>query len=123
MSEYLPVTPVAYVRTTRNAKWKPKPSLQRYWQYRDAIRASGVAYEEGNLVTFHLPMPKSWSGKKRQQMLGKPHRQKPDLDNLIKGLLDAIHYKADTDDSVISCIMARKIWSDQGGITIDVGIL
>jgi len=32
----------------------------------------------------YLPMPKSWSKKKKSAMAGRPHRQKPDRDNIDK---------------------------------------
>lgn len=56
-------------------------------------------------------MPPSWSEKKRREMEGKPHQQKPDLDNLLKSL-DALY----EDDSVIWKISAEKVWAREGFI-------
>ena len=69
---------------------------------------------DGADITFYLPMPKSWTKSKKKEMLGNPHRQKPDLDNLIKALGDALH----GDDSHIASIAARKVWATRGGISI-----
>ena len=62
-----------------------------------------------------MPMPKSWSGKKQKEMDRQPHQQKPDLDNLLKGLGDAVY----DDDSGIHQIEARKIWGKQGMLIIE----
>jgi Holliday junction resolvase RusA-like endonuclease len=69
---------------------------------------------DGADIIFYMEMPKSWSQKKRIEMLGEPHRQKPDLDNLIKALGDALY----GDDSGIASIKAAKVWSCTPGITV-----
>lgn len=66
-------------------------------------------------VVFFIPMPKSWSKAKRNIMNGKPHQQKPDLDNLLKSVQDAFN----KDDSHVWGIRSRKFWSDKGMIVID----
>lgn len=65
-------------------------------------------------MTFVIAMPRSWSKKKRAEMDGEKHKQKPDLDNLIKALLDAIY----SDDCAISSYSARKVWGQKGQIII-----
>ncbi len=62
-----------------------------------------------------MPFPRSWSAKKKAAHLGQPHRQKPDLDNLIKALLDA----ALDDDSGVHEMTARKVWGEEGEIQIE----
>lgn len=85
----------------------------RYWDFKDQVRDLGIELPKmGEHVTFLLPMPKSWSIKKRDMMRGGPHEQTPDLDNLLKALGDSI-YK---NDSVISDIRITKAWADSGKI-------
>ena len=62
-----------------------------------------------------MPMPQSWSNKKRDEMRHKPHQQKPDIDNLIKAVLDALL----EDDCAVWMVEACKVWSDKGGIEIN----
>ena len=69
---------------------------------------------DGASIVFGITMPKSWSQKKRDEYLGKPHRQVPDLDNFIKGLGDALY----DDDSCIASICASKVWAARGYIAI-----
>ena len=57
-------------------------------------------------------MPKSWSAKKKLAMRGKPHRQKPDIDNLVKAVIDSIYPE---DDAAVPGIVARKRWKDAPG--------
>ena len=45
-------------------------------------------------------------------MLEKPHQQRPDVDNLVKGVMDSLFQE----DSHIHTIEAKKVWSDVGYI-------
>ncbi len=86
MKEYA-ITPVPKPRMTQRDKWKKRPVVLRYHAFKDEVRAAGVELEEsGQHIIFVLPMPKSWSKKKQREMVGKPHQQKPDKDNLEKAL-------------------------------------
>ncbi len=64
-----------------------------------------------------MPMPKSWSKKKRAEMDSKDHRQKPDLDNLIKAFLDSV---AEGDDAFVSSLSATKLWGEKGRIWYNI---
>lgn len=101
---------------TRGDKWKSRPATARYWAFKDEVRwrMKDVSLDAARVV-FFIPMPESWSKKKRAAMLGEPHRQKPDLDNLIKALGDALH----EDDSHVAEIHARKVWAESGMIAIE----
>lgn len=114
MPQY-PIIPVAKPRMTQSDQWKKRPVVLKYRAFKDEVRAHGVVLPECNaVVTFYLPMPKSWSKKKRSAMIGKPHQQTPDVDNLLKALADACH----TDDSHIWDVHVRKLWAEEGSIVI-----
>lgn len=70
---------------------------------------------ETPVFVFWIPMPPSWSKKKKREMFGTPHRQTPDLDNLEKAVLDAIF----SDDSKVWAMLAYKYWGYDGAIDID----
>lgn len=109
------ITPTPKPRMTQRDKWQKRPAVLRYREFCDQVRAAGVQLPNGATVMFRLPMPKSWSKKKRLEMNGKPHQQKPDLDNLLKALIDAVH----ADDAHIWHLqMVTKIWSEEGSILI-----
>ena len=108
------ITPVPKPRQTRAERWKQRPCVMRYRQFADQVRLEGIAINDKSSITFALPMPKSWSKKKKAEMDGQPHRQKPDIDNLAKALMDAIF----PDDSILSTLACRKIWSESGYIEV-----
>ena len=88
----------------------------RYFAFRDEVRLNNININpHGDHITFYMPMPKSWSRKKKAKMIGKPHQQKPDVDNLAKALLDSVF----EDDSHIHDIRISKTWFDIGKIIID----
>ena len=71
---------------------------------------------DGNIkayLEFHYQTPKSWSKKKREKMNGKFKNTKPDLDNLIKFVFDALEGTFFTNDSRIVDIHAFKVFSEE----------
>jgi len=52
--------------------------------------------------------------KKRQKMNGMPHRSRPDIDNMLKSILDAVY----ASDAHVWDIRAIKLWSDEGSIEV-----
>jgi len=109
------ITPVPKCRQTRSDKWKKRPCVMRYRSFADEVRQLGITVNPcGDLIIFYLPMPTSWSKQKKKDMDGTPHRQKPDIDNLLKALLDAVFYN----DSHIYDIHPIKRWAYEGSICI-----
>lgn len=116
MPDIYPITPVPKPRMTRSDKWKQRKCVMEYRAFKDEVRLHGVQLpESGWHVTFVLPMPKSWSQKKRDAMNGQPHQQKPDKDNLEKALLDALF----TDDCRIWDGRVTKVWGEAGQIRVN----
>ena len=110
------VEPVAYVRQTRADRWKKRPAVLKYRAFRDRLREKAGDYtpSDGDIIHFHVAMPKSWSKKKRKEMIGKPHKQRPDLDNFLKGFWDAFG-----EDSHLSDVTVRKVWAIEGRIMVE----
>lgn len=110
------ITPVSKPRMTQRDKWAKRKPVLEYFAYKQECKLKGVELPESNYhVTFILPMPSSWSKKKRAEMNGKPHQQRPDKDNLEKGLLDALF----DDDSTVWDGRVTKLWGEKGLIKID----
>lgn len=104
------ITPVPKPRMTRRDKWDKRPRVLRYRAFEDLVQLNGITIpEDGCHVVFHLPLPK-----RPKFNVGDPHKQKPDVDNLLKALLDSL-YK---NDSHIWNIQVSKVWSKSGKIEI-----
>ena len=65
-------------------------------------------------VAFRIPMPKSWSKAKKAAMVDTKHQQKPDIDNLLKAIMDAVL----PEDSHVWGVRAYKFWAETGSIVI-----
>lgn len=97
----------------------PRPIVARYRAFKDALRAElrhkGVTVPDDVLiVSFGVMMAASWSQKKKDRMVGSFHRQTPDVDNLLKALMDAAHIE----DKSIHTVFAEKVWAYEGFIRI-----
>ncbi len=113
--------PVPAPRMTRRDKWlvgaKRRPIVQRYFDFRDALRAAigdlPVVPDELH-VMFHFEMPESWSKKRRQEMHGQPHRQRPDRDNCEKAIMDSLFLE----DGGVWKGSSEKRWSVHGRVEL-----
>ena len=111
------ICPVPKPRMTRADQWRKRPIVQRYWEFKRECQFARVRFSTvGSRIEFGLPMPESWSKSKRALMRGTPHQSKPDLDNLLKGLCDAVYPE---NDAMISSIYIEKVWAEKGYIEID----
>nr|DAX05363.1 MAG TPA: Endodeoxyribonuclease RusA [Caudoviricetes sp.] len=109
------ITPVPKPRMTQRDKWQKRPSVMRYRAFCDEARLRRIMLpESGAEIVFQMPMPKSWSGVKRRSMAGQPHQQKPDVDNLLKALMDALF----DDDCKVWNVAVSKVWGESGKITV-----
>lgn len=115
MKKIYDIIPVPKPRMTQRDKWNPSDQAKRYFAFKDECRLKGVTVPEyGGHIVFHIPMPKSWSKKKKAQMIGRPHQQRPDKDNLEKALLDAVY----DDDCRVWDSRVTKLWAEKGMIEL-----
>jgi Holliday junction resolvase RusA-like endonuclease len=63
-------------------------------------------------VVFRIAPAKSRSKKWRREHAGEPHTQKPDADNLMKLVKDALNGIAYVDDSQVATSWATKVWAE-----------
>ena len=106
------------VRTTQAGKFADK----RYHRYRDyktelrlLLKQVGIhKCPSAFFIKFVMPFPVSYTDRKKDFLRGRPHTQKPDLDNLVKGFMDCFG----TDDSGVHWIRMSKVWGDEGKIIL-----
>jgi len=109
-------------RATQSDRWKKRPVILRYRAFADLARLSapgearGLQPDELHIVSY-IPMPASWSSKKRAAMNGQPHRQRPDASNLLKAVEDALYPE---EDSAIWKVSAEKYWGESAVTIVTV---
>jgi len=79
-------------------------------------------------ITAVFEVPKSWSKKKQREALpitedilsamGKT--TKPDLDNIVKSITDALNGLAYKDDAQITSLLAHKVYGEQAKVVIEI---
>lgn len=111
------ITPIPKPRMTQRDKWAKRKTVLNYRAFKDECKLKCVELPVfGAHVTFIIPFPKSYSKKKMRSLDGQPHIQKPDADNLLKALMDAVY----GDDSCVYDVRISKYWGFVGQIKIEV---
>lgn len=73
-------------------------------------------------IQQQMPVPKSASKTKKTTMLeGRTYPSaKPDLDNVIKAVLDALNGVAYKDDARVVGLYSQKVYSDNPGVLVEI---
>ena len=69
-------------------------------------------------VTFYTSIPQSWSRKRQNANLHMPDTRRPDIDNYIKFYFDIMNGIVYEDDSQITHLTSKKIYSDEPRVEI-----
>ena len=110
-----PITPIGKPRMTQRDKWARRRVVANYHSFRDECRILGMTLPKCNYwIVCVIPMPASWSAKKRAAMFGKPHEQTPDKDNLEKAILNAVYGQ----DKSVWDGRVTKVWGVEGAIIV-----
>lgn len=95
-----------------------------YTKHKDFIREQMPnVLLNGNLkvtLSFYFKVPKSWSNRKKLLAIGQYKRTKPDIDNLIKTVLDAANDHLWKDDNQIVEIHSFKQYAEAPKIILEV---
>lgn len=103
--------PASRARVTKNGTYTPK----RYANFKSDCRKIGMLVPSFMpILIFQIAMPRSWSQNKKAKMRHRIHQQKPDIDNLIKAVLDACL----VDDALVGATLSISVWSAESAITI-----
>lgn len=103
-----------FVQAYTPAKTK-KAELHIAGVFKEQLKRVPSGYDEIFLTcNFYMPIPKSISKKKAEQWHEKRgHTKRPDLDNLVKTVCDALNGVAFRDDSSIVGIQCGKLYSKE----------
>lgn len=106
--------PVPKPRMTLGDRYQKRPRGHKYRMFKSELGATvvvdNIEIPLPYLLVMVLPMPKSWSNKKKVLHRYQPHLPRPDKDNLEKAFLDALY----DDDSEIYDGRVVKLWGDKG---------
>lgn len=121
----IPGAPIGKVRMTRSDKWRKRPCVLRYRAWADKARASAGEVPKAETVKSitaiaRFAPPQSWSKKKRLAAIGKYHRVKPDADNALKSLGDALWPENDSALADVRCI---KIYDWEPSLTVIITLI
>ena len=121
----VPVPKARAVRTKIRINITPKATLA----YENLVRTTftskfGFAPPSDEpmalIVSFAFPRPKSAPKKLKH---GDPVVKRPDLDNLVKAVLDGLNGVAFTDDKQIAMISGRKLYGEIPGAYITLRLM
>jgi len=123
------VIPMGAPRMTQSDRWKTNPNhidpnkrqrtcVKNYFSFKNTLlyqaKEMGFTLEKTLNALYLIPMPNSWSEKKKQRMNGLPCEVKPDTDNITKGIKDTFC----KNDSNVWYEKAEKRWAYKGSIII-----
>jgi Holliday junction resolvase RusA-like endonuclease len=111
----VPGEPFGKPRMTQRDVWQKRPCVLKYRDFCDRIRAAAPEDISARdcfamYIVAHIPVPPSWSKKEKAAMIERPHRAKPDADNVIKSVGDALF----KEDSKLWDVRCRKYWCAEG---------
>jgi Holliday junction resolvase RusA-like endonuclease len=123
------VIPMGAVRMTQSDRWKLNPNhkdplkrqrevVTRYFEFKDKIKAQSTEMKfklSGVLeIVFLVPMPFTWSEKKKVKHNKQPVKTRPDIDNYVKAFMDALEFE----DGFVWKIIAEKRYAFKGSILV-----
>jgi len=110
------IAPMGKPRMTRRDRWAKRPAVLRYFAMKDelirAAKEQGFDLGGSFLIEFYIPIPKSTPKKKAKEIDVTKHDRRPDLDNLLKGVMDALL----EEDGSVHTVLAKKYWTSSAGM-------
>lgn len=109
--------PVPAPRMTQKDRWAKRPCVERYFDYRNLVKelvGELDSVPDELHCKFFFTMPESWSKKRRAAAIGTPHRQRPDFDNLVKAVSDALF----EEDGGVWKSSQEKRWAVKGRVEL-----
>ena len=99
---------------TQRDKWAPREVVLAYYSYCDQLRAAfnrAAKFHRAEKLTLTVVFKAE--GKEHW---GKPHNRTPDLDNIIKGVMDALLIR----DETVQRILATKEYGPEDLMVIEL---
>lgn len=130
ISFIIPGEPVAFARAGARGPMRFTPKKQS--SHMSLIRLAAYRAMDGqhplegalwlDVVSVSVP-PQSWSKPKRSGAIGASKTTRPDLDNIIKIIKDALNEVVWLDDAQVAEITARKVYGEIAETRVVVQVL
>jgi len=140
---YIKGEPVRAPRMTRRDRWAKRPAVVKYYEWSNSARQQCFGATHRKIdgakiddleVVFYLPIAASMSAPKRAILEGQRHAGYPDIDNLLKALLDALvsqdkhvwrvraekRYQRPGEDAHVEVIITLKERLDDSLVTMEL---
>lgn len=121
------ITPMGTVRMIHRGRTSNKYAFN-YMQYKNTMKAHLRRQHAGEpltgplhvTLTFRMTIPKNGMSQNRKVKDGDYVTTKPDIDNMIKAVLDSANSIVFNDDNQVCRVSAVKVYGDVPGIRMEV---
>lgn len=108
---------------TRRGTYTPGKTLayESHVRLAASVAMAGGALMDGPLmleVLAHFPTPKSWSKKRKEATYR--HTSKPDIDNIVKSIMDGCEGVVFQDDRQVSTLLVRKSYGTPPQVKVKI---
>lgn len=112
-------------RFTKNGHTFTPDSTREYEElvramYRQKYKGKPTSEPVTVNINVYTAPAKSLSKKKRADLLSRAPMKKPDLDNVAKIILDALNKVAWHDDTQVTALSVRRVWSDEEYVCVTI---
>jgi len=119
----VPGDPIGKPRMTQRDKWQRRTPVMRYRAWADeARRKAPKDLPPAPLkvwVIAYFSIPQSWPKKRRLEIQNHYHRSKPDGDNVLKSVCDALF----SQDKCIAEKRIEKRYDDGMGTRVEISVI
>lgn len=91
----------------------------RFVEQNPKIKPAWLDYNVIANIVVGYTVPVSYSKKKREEVMNKGYPQKPDVDNIVKAILDGLNGVAYTDDKQVVCLNIYKQYAEDNFVEVD----
>ena len=118
----IPGNPIGKPRMSQRDKWQKRERVENYRAWCDKARLMAPRNLPTNpdkiWIRSFIALSKGLKPREKELRFGKPHRIKPDADNLCKSVMDALW----KEDSGAWDTRSVKYWEDEGGPRMEVTV-
>lgn len=116
---FMPAFGKARPRVTKNGTFMPRDyeKKKKYLRWQFGEVPPGLVHLS---VTAVRRMPKDWSKAQKERRRGTYAKPKPDADNILGAIMDALFPDDTDDDDRVISVFCEKVWGDKHELVIEV---